>query len=116
MLPNHPGYPFRCTLHISWQEPEEELIILLLMKISDRDRNVKGKNVSCVKLIVIFVKAFFVKEKICLLSDSTRNALYISLNKNSDLSLSCGLSSGCHLHPLLRNLQKKTNHMQEQKT
>ena len=63
MLPHYPGYPFRCTLHISWQEPEEELIILLLMKISDRDRNVKGKNVSFVKLIVIFVKAFFVKEK-----------------------------------------------------
>ena len=32
-------------------EPEEELIILLLMKVSDRDRNVKGKNVGCVKLI-----------------------------------------------------------------
>jgi len=24
------------------------------MKVSDRDRNVKGKNVRCVKLIVIF--------------------------------------------------------------
>ena len=29
------------------QEPEEELIILLLMKVSDRERNVKGKNVGC---------------------------------------------------------------------
>ena len=47
----------RCTTiscnvaSLSWQEPEEELIILLLMKVSDRDRNVKGKNVGCVKLI-----------------------------------------------------------------
>jgi len=24
------------------------------MKVSDRDRNVKGKNVGCVKLIVFF--------------------------------------------------------------
>ena len=30
---------------------EEELIILLMMKVSDRDQNVKGKNVGCVKLI-----------------------------------------------------------------
>jgi len=34
---------------LSWQEPEEELIVLFLMKVSDRDRNVKGKNVGCVK-------------------------------------------------------------------
>jgi len=31
------------------------LIKLLLVKVSDRDRNVKGKNVGCAKLIVIFV-------------------------------------------------------------
>ena len=36
---------------LSWQGPEEELNKLLLMKVSDRDRNVKGKNVGCVKLI-----------------------------------------------------------------
>ena len=30
-----------------WQEPEKELIILLLIKVSDRDRNVKRKNVGC---------------------------------------------------------------------
>jgi len=40
---------------INWQELEEELIILFLMKVSHRDRNVKGKNVGCVKLVVIFV-------------------------------------------------------------
>jgi len=42
---------FRATSHHSllWQEPEEELIILLLMKASDRDRDVKAKNVGCVK-------------------------------------------------------------------
>ena len=43
------------TASLSWQEPEEELIKLLLMKVSDRDRNIKGKNVGCAKLIVIFV-------------------------------------------------------------
>ena len=36
----------------SWQEPEEELNKLLLMKVSDRDRNVKGKNVGCVEVTV----------------------------------------------------------------
>jgi len=47
----------RCTTiscnvaSLSWQEPEEELIILLLMKVSDTDWNIKGKNVSCLKLI-----------------------------------------------------------------
>jgi len=33
---------------LSWQEPEEELNKLLLMKVSDRDRNVK------VKILVVF--------------------------------------------------------------
>jgi len=47
--------PISCHVaSLSWQEPEEELIKLLLMKVSDRDRNVKGKNVGCVKLIVFF--------------------------------------------------------------
>jgi len=31
------------------------LIKLLLVKVSDRDGNVKAKTVGCVKLIVIFV-------------------------------------------------------------
>ena len=40
--------PISCHIpSLLWQEPEEELIILLLMKVSDRDRNVKGKNVGC---------------------------------------------------------------------
>ena len=40
--------PMSCHIpSLLWQEPEEELIILLLMKVSDRDRNVKSKNVGC---------------------------------------------------------------------
>ena len=40
--------PISCHIpSLLWQEPEEELIILLLIKVSDRDRNVKGKNVGC---------------------------------------------------------------------
>ena len=38
-----------------WQEPEEELIILLLMKVSDRDQNVKGK------MLVVIVNSIFLK-------------------------------------------------------
>ena len=49
--------PISCHVaSLSWQEKEEELIILLLMKVSDRDRNVKGKNVGCVKLITNLCK------------------------------------------------------------
>jgi len=33
---------------LSWQEPEEELNKLLLMRVCDRDQNVKLKNVGCV--------------------------------------------------------------------
>ena len=48
--------PISCRVaSLSWQEPEEELNKLLLTKVSDRDRNVKGKNVGCVKLRVFFV-------------------------------------------------------------
>ena len=37
--------PISCHIaSLSWQEPEEELIKLLLMNVSDRDRNVKGKK------------------------------------------------------------------------
>ena len=40
--------PISCHIpSLLWQEPEKELIILLLIKVSDRDRNVKGKNVGC---------------------------------------------------------------------
>jgi len=43
--------PISCHVaSLSWQEPED-LVILLLMKVSDRDRNVKSKNVGCVKLM-----------------------------------------------------------------
>jgi len=47
-------------LATSWQEPEEELNKLLLIKVSDRDRNVKVKNVGCVEVIVFLqcVKLF----------------------------------------------------------
>jgi len=34
---------------LSWQEPEEELNKLLLMKVSDRDRNVKVKMLVVLK-------------------------------------------------------------------
>jgi len=44
---------------LSWQDPEEELIILLLMKVSDRERNVRGKNIGCAKIIVYFCNEFF---------------------------------------------------------
>jgi len=48
--------PISCHIaSLSWQEPEKELMKLLLMKVSDRDGNIKGKNVDCAKLIVIFV-------------------------------------------------------------
>jgi len=33
---------------LSWQKPEEELIKLLLIKVSDRDQNIKGKNETLV--------------------------------------------------------------------
>jgi len=47
--------PISCHVaSLSRQEPEEELIKLLLMKVSDIDQNVKGRNVGCVKLIVCF--------------------------------------------------------------
>jgi len=37
--------PISCNIaSLSWQEPEEELNKLLLMKVSDRDRNVKVKK------------------------------------------------------------------------
>ena len=47
-------------LLLSWQEPEEELNKLLLIRVSDRDRNVKVKNVGCVEVIVFLqcVKLF----------------------------------------------------------
>jgi len=36
--------PISCHVaSLSWEEPEEELIILLLVKVSERNRNVKGK-------------------------------------------------------------------------
>ena len=45
--------PISCHVtSLSWQEPEEELKKLLLMKVSDRDRNMKVKNVGCVEVIV----------------------------------------------------------------
>jgi len=51
--------PISCHVaSLSWQEPEEELNKLLLMKVSDRDRNVNCKNVGCVE-----VKVFFCKKK-----------------------------------------------------
>ena len=42
--------PISCHVaSLSWQEPEEELNkLLLILKVSDRDRNVKAKNVGCV--------------------------------------------------------------------
>jgi len=42
---------FLATSHHYRDNPEEE-IRFLLTKVSDRDRNVKGKNVGCVKLIL----------------------------------------------------------------
>jgi len=42
----------RFLASLSWQEPEEELNKLLLMKVSDRDQNAKVKNVGCVEVIV----------------------------------------------------------------
>jgi len=48
--------PISCHVaSLSWQEPEEELNKLLLMKVSDRDRNIKVKNVGCVEVMVSFV-------------------------------------------------------------
>jgi len=45
--------PISCHVEsLSWQEPEEELNKLLLMKVSDRDRNVHVKNVACVEVII----------------------------------------------------------------
>jgi len=39
--------PISCDVtSLSWQEPEEELNKLLLMKVSGRDRNVKVKLLS----------------------------------------------------------------------
>ena len=38
---------------LSWQEPEQELNKLLLMKVSDRDQKVKVKMlVGCVEVII----------------------------------------------------------------
>jgi len=40
----------RCHVaSLSWQEPEEELNKLLLVKVSDRDRNVKVKTLVVLK-------------------------------------------------------------------
>jgi len=36
---------------LSWQEPEEELNKLLLMKVSDRDQNVKLKMLVVLQLV-----------------------------------------------------------------
>ena len=45
--------PISCHVaSLSWQEPEEELNKLLLMKVSDRDRNVKVKMFGCVEVII----------------------------------------------------------------
>jgi len=45
--------PISCHVaSLSWQEPEEELNKLLLIKVSDRARNAKVKNVGCVEVIV----------------------------------------------------------------
>jgi len=61
--------PISCHVaSLSLQELEEELIKLLLVKVSDTDRNVKGKNVGCVKLIVIFVMIY--QPKKCFMSST----------------------------------------------
>jgi len=50
--------PISCHVaSLSWQETEEELNKLLLMKVSDRDRNVKVKNVGCVEVgLIVFLQ------------------------------------------------------------
>jgi len=48
--------PISCHVtSLSWQEPEEELNKLLLMKVSGRDRNVKIKMFGCVEVIDFLV-------------------------------------------------------------
>ena len=46
--------PISCHVaSLSWQEPEEELYNLLLMKVSGRDRNVKAKMLVVCEVIVL---------------------------------------------------------------
>jgi len=45
--------PISCHVtSLSWQEPEEELNKLLLIKVSGRDRNVKVKMSDCVEVLL----------------------------------------------------------------
>jgi len=46
--------PISCHVaSLSWQEPEEELKKLLLMKVSGRDRNVKVKMLVMCEVLVL---------------------------------------------------------------
>ena len=48
--------PISCHVtSLTWQESEEELNKLLLMKVSDRDRNVKVKMLVVCEVIVIII-------------------------------------------------------------
>ena len=55
----HVRRPISCHVtSLSWQEPEDELNRLLLMKVSNRDRNVKVKMFGCIEVIVSFCNLF----------------------------------------------------------
>jgi len=48
--------PISCHVtSISWQEPEEELKKLHLMKVSGTDRNLRVKMSGCVEVLVFFL-------------------------------------------------------------